>query len=191
MVQHIDIVKYREIPNKFCLSSRFALKVMVVLKLVVIIFNCLGYYFYIFDMPQYLLTYICDIIIIILGICSFSLAQKFKYTILSILGAIIVIIYGTNLKFYNETTVYNQYTSTIDGTKIVTKSNGYLFSGKTTFYIKNGIILKNTGINFQLDEGYQQIRNASTEIIWESGSVTFNYYDDSNHLFLSQTIPTL
>lgn len=188
MVEHIDIIKYREIPNKFCLNSRFALKIMLVIKLVVIIFNFMGYSIYIFDIPQYLVTYIYDVVLIILGICSFSLVQKFKYVLLSILGVLIAVIYGSNLKFYNETTVYNQYESTINDTKIVTKSNGYLFSGKTKFYIKNGILLKNTNVVLELDDGYQQIRNATIEIIWESHSATFNYYDD-NVLILAQTVP--
>lgn len=187
MVQHIDIIKYREIPNKFCLSSRVALKILLIIKLAVIIFNLFGYSIYIFDVPQYLVTYIYDIILIILGVCSFSLVQKFKYVLLSILALFIVVIYGTNIKFYNETTVYNQYYSTIDDTKIVTKSNGYMFSGKTTFYIKKGIVLMNTNISIQLDEGYQKIRNATIETIWESHSATFNYYDGDN-LILSQLV---
>lgn len=188
MVQHIDIIKYREIPNKFCLNSRVALKILLIIKLAVIIFNCMGYSIYIFNIPQYLVTYIYDIILVILGICSFSLVQKYKYVLLSLLGLFVVVIYGTNLKFYNETTVYNQYSSTIDNTKIVAKSNGYLFSGKTTFYIQNGIILKNTKTTIQLDEGYQQIRNATIETIWDSHSAVFNYYDDNNNLLISQSI---
>lgn len=190
MVEYIDIVKYREIPNNFCLVSRFALKVMLIFKLAVIIFNLFGYSIYVFNIPQYLVTYVYDVILIILGVCSFSLVQKYKYVLLSILGLLIAIMYGTNVIFYNETTVYNEYTSSIDNTKIVTKSNGYLFSGKTKFYIQKGIVLKNTKVNIELDEGYQQIRNAQIDIVWEDSLATFNYYDsDTNSLILSKSIP--
>lgn len=188
MVQHINIVKYREIPNNFCLGCRLALKILLIIKLFIIIFNLLGYSIYLFNIPQYLLTFFYDVAIIIVSICCFSLVNKFKYVLISILGFFIIVIYGTNVSFYNENTVYDKYTSLDNKNVIVTKSNGYLFSGKTNFYYQHGIILENTNTTIQFDEGYQQFRNAETDVIWGDGLVTFNYYDENNVLLVTKDI---
>lgn len=190
MVQHINIVKYREIPNKFCLTSRFIFKVMVIIKLLILTINCFGITIYVFDIPQYLLSFALDIILILLSICCFSLVKKSKYILLSILAILLITAYGSNILFYNENTTYTEYISPIDNTIIVVKSSGYLFSGTTNYYIKQNILLKNTKITVELDEGYQQVRNADTQIDWTEDSATFNYYNkDTNEYILSKVIP--
>lgn len=189
MVQHINIVKYREIPSNFCLNARFTLKILLIIKLLVIIFNFLGYSIYLFNIPQYLLTFLYDVVIIFVGIACFSFVKKYKYVLISILALFIMIIYGSNIAFYNETTVYNKFISPDNQSIIVTKSNGYLFSGKTKFYTQNGFILSNTNISIELDEGYQNIRNADVEVLWSDSLVTFNYVEnESNSIILSKEI---
>lgn len=187
MVQHINIIKYREIPNKFCLTSRLILKLMLIFKLLIVVLNIFGYSIYILDIPQYKITYIYDIIILILGVCSFSLVNKLKFIPITIVALILAVAYSSNVIAYNETTIYNEYTSP-DNIKVISKSSGYLFSGKTNYYIKHGFILKNTNQIIELDEGYQQIRNAETEVHWNDDSVTFNYYDSNYALILSKNI---
>lgn len=187
MIQDIKIVKYREIPNKFCLTSRFILKIMLVVKFIFIIINFFGYSIYLFDIPQYKITYIYDLIILILGIASFSLVHKWKFIPISILAFLIAVAYGSSVITYNENTIYKEYVSP-DNKVLVTKSSGYLFSGKTYFYIKNGFILKNTNVTIELDDGYQKLRNAETEIIWSDELIQISYYDENNNLLLSKEI---
>ncbi len=187
MIQHVNIVKYRQIPNKFCLTSRTVLKIMLVIKLIFIVLNILGYSLYILDIPQYKITYIYDIILLILCVCSFSLVHKWKFIPISIITFLIGVAYSSNIISYNETTIYNEYTSPNDKI-IVSKSSGYLFSGETNFYFKYGFILKNTNQTIRLDEGYQQVRNSIAKVSWFDEYVVFDYYDENDNLVLTKQV---
>ena len=151
----------------WCRLCRTAVFFLLLFRVVLLIFNLLGYMVLFRTVGQSVIFFFYDAVLLILCIFSFHFRRKPGYWIACVLLLPILLLYGTNVFSYAGDTSYLSFLSPQGTNTLVVRETGSIFSGECRFYRKvNGGLVKDTGARIRIDDGYQSFRDNPRQIVW-------------------------
>lgn len=178
MQQPIPVVFKKPTPT-FCRICRIAVLPLLLLRIAIVVLYSVGLELYFANIPHQLWGFFLDVLLLGALAGSVWLGTLRRSTPFIIVFLLVCAVYAANLFPYLSEYNEQEFVSPSKKSAVVVRSKGYMYSGKVSYYEKQGVLLRDTKEGFALDEGFQSIGSARLEVSWneEETEVSLTYLD--------------